>query len=321
MPTPDAVAKALEVTGLTDVRREDPWRYGLAVRRLLGRLVPRERVGLVGLDETPAPVAASLTTGVPFRAVRADEVLEQLRLVKGPEEIALLRRAATLTDRMLDVLFTEAGRARSRAYQVRARMEYAAKDRGAEFATGWITRGPLPDRPRYMPDESGYCFATGDQILAGMYLQYEGYWGHALRMGAKGRPSPAGRRNHQLIRDVLEGACERVRPGREVAALARYLGTALGRAFPGYGGLTFRPAHGIGLDYSERPISDFFPQPYAAVKGPRPAPLVFAPGMVLELHPNVMDPAVGFAAMGDLCLVTPTGCEPLTRFPRDLMVV
>ena len=109
-------------------------------------------------------------------------------------------------------------------------------------------------------------------------------------------------------------------PGREVAALARYFSTALARAFPGYGALTFRPAHGIGLDYSERPITDFFPQPYAAVEGPRPQRLVFEPGMVLELHPNVMDPRAGFAALGDLCLVTAQGCEPLTRFPRDLAV-
>jgi Xaa-Pro aminopeptidase len=278
-------------------------------------------VGLVGLDEMPAPVAVPLLEPGPFRPVRADRLLERLRLIKGPEEIAVLRRAAVLTDRMLAVLFAEGGRGPRRAYQVRARMELAAKVRGAEFATAWITRGSVPDRQRYMPEESDYRFTTGDQILSGMYLQYAGYWGHALRMGSKGPPGPSLRRNHARIRDVLEGACEWVRPGREVGGLARHLATALDRAFPGHDGLTFRPAHGIGLDYSERPISDFFPQPYAAVKGPRPAPLAFAPGMVLELHPNVMDPAVGFAALGDLCLVTPTGCEPLTRFPRELAVV
>jgi Xaa-Pro aminopeptidase len=142
-----------------------------------------------------------------------------------------------------------------------------------------------------MPEESWRRLETGDQIISGLYLQYQGYWGHEIRMGWKGRVPDRVREHHRRMREVLEGACEEVRPGREVVDLAHYFKTALGRAFPGYGALTFRPAHGIGLDYSERPITDFFPQPYAAVKGPRPPRLLFEPGMVLELHPNVMDPA------------------------------
>jgi Xaa-Pro aminopeptidase len=318
--TLDAVAKARELSGLADVRREDPIRYGRAARQLLGRSARRARVGIVGRAEMPAPVASALLDGAPFRAVEADGLLHRLRLVKGPDEIASLRRSAALADRMFQVLFREAARGRW-IYQVRARMELAAKLGGAEFATCWITTGPVPDRQRYMPDESWRRFAAGDQIISGLYLQYQGYWGHAIRMGMRGQPPEAVRESHRRMREVLEGARVEIRPGREVAALARHLGKTLARAFPGYGGLTFRPAHGIGLDYSERPISDFFPQPYAAVKGPRPPRLVFEPGMVLELHPNVMDPRVGFAALGDLCLVTADGCEALTRFSCDLATV
>lgn len=318
--TPDAVLKAVELSGITDVRREDPIRYGRACRQLLARAARRARVGIVGQAEMPLPVATALLDGAPFRTVESDGLLHRLRLIKGPEEIRLLRRSAALADRMFQVLFREAGRGRW-IYQARARMELAAKLGGAEFATCWITTGPVPDRQRYMPEESWRRFTAGDQIISGLYLQYQGYWGHAIRMGTKSRPSDAVRENHRRIREVQEGARAEIRPGREVASLARHFGTALAKAFPGYGGLTFRPAHGIGLDYSERPISDFFPQPYAAVKGPRPPRLVFEPGMVLELHPNVMDPRVGFAALGDLCLVTAGGCEALTRFPRELAIV
>jgi Xaa-Pro dipeptidase len=320
VPTPDAVSKALEVTAIADVRREDPGRYGRAVRQRLSRAAARARVGIVGHAEMPAPVASALLDRAPFRVVEADGLLHRLRSVKSPEEIALLRRSAELADRMFGELFREAARGRW-LFQARARMELAAKLRGAEFATCWITTGPVPDRQRYMPDESRRRFAPGDQIISGLYLQYQGYWGHAIRMGMRGRPSAAVRESHVRIHEVLEGALGEVRPGREVAALARYFAAALQKAFPGYGALTFRPAHGIGLDYSERPISDFFPQPYARVKGPRPPRVLFEPGMVLELHPNVMDPRVGFAALGELCLVTPQGCESLTRFPRGLAIV
>jgi Xaa-Pro dipeptidase len=318
--TPDAVLKAVELSGITDVRREDPPRYGQACRQLLARTARRQRVGIVGQAEMPLPVARALLDRAPFRTVDSDGLLHRLRLIKGPEEIRLLRRSAVLADRMFQVLFREAGRGRW-IYQARARMELAAKLGGAEFATCWITTGPVPDRQRYMPEESWRRFTAGDQIISGLYLQYQGYWGHAIRMGTCGRPAEAVRENHRRMREVQEGARAEIRPGREVARLARHLGSALAKAFPGYGDRTFRPAHGIGLDYSERPISDFFPQPYARVKGSRPPRLLFQPGMVLELHPNVMDPRVGFAALGDLCLVTADGCEALTRFPRELAIV
>jgi Xaa-Pro aminopeptidase len=318
--TLDAAAKARELSGLADVRREDPLRYGRAARQLLARTARRARVGIVGEAEMPAPVARTLLDGAPFRAVAADGLLHRLRLVKGPEEIALLRRSAALADRMFRVLFREAGRG-SWIYQARARMELAAKLGGVEFATCWITTGPVPDRQRAMPEESWRRFAAGDQVISGLYVQHQGYWGHAIRMGMRGQPPDAVRESHRRIREVIEGARAEIRPGREVATLAGHLGRTLARAFPGYGGSTFRPAHGIGLDYSERPISDFFPQPYARVKGPRPPRLLFEPGMVLELHPNVMDPRVGFAALGDVCLVTADGCEALNRFPHELAIV
>jgi Xaa-Pro aminopeptidase len=43
--------------------------------------------------------------------------------------------------------------------------------------------------------------------------------------------------------------------------------------------------------------------------------------MVLEIHPNIRVPGMGYCALGDMLLVTETGNERLTAFPRDHFVV
>jgi Xaa-Pro aminopeptidase len=40
--------------------------------------------------------------------------------------------------------------------------------------------------------------------------------------------------------------------------------------------------------------------------------------MVFELHPNFAIPGHGFVCVGDSVLITESGPEMLTRFPREL---
>ena len=45
---------------------------------------------------------------------------------------------------------------------------------------------------------------------------------------------------------------------------------------------------------------------------------VLEPGMTLIVHPNTYHPDVGYIVLGDAVRVTQTGCEVLTRTPREL---
>ena len=64
--------------------------------------------------------------------------------------------------------------------------------------------------------------------------------------------------------------------------------------------------HGIGRDVHEPPyLADW-------------DPTVLRPGMVLDLEPAMRVAGVGSVNIEDMVLVTDSGCEVLTQFPREL---
>jgi len=88
-----------------------------------------------------------------------------------------------------------------------------------------------------------------------------------------------------------------------------------------------KTGHSLGLDYSDPILSSVFPTPAAMRKDANPqgtekgACIQIMPGMLFELHPNIFLPGEATAAIGDMVLVTETGHEILTRFPRDLLIL
>ena len=76
----------------------------------------------------------------------------------------------------------------------------------------------------------------------------------------------------------------------------------------GYRLLAPYAGHGIGRDVHEPPF-------LGAEDDTR-----LAPGMVLDFEPTMRVAGVGSVNIEDMVLITDSGCEPLTNFPRDLLV-
>ena len=70
----------------------------------------------------------------------------------------------------------------------------------------------------------------------------------------------------------------------------------------------------MGLDYSEKPeLRPHTVTPDYDIK--------IQPGMVIELHPSLLLPDVAIGALlGDLCLVTDSGAELLTKSDNGFFV-
>ena len=43
--------------------------------------------------------------------------------------------------------------------------------------------------------------------------------------------------------------------------------------------------------------------------------------MAIVVHPNTYHPEVGYMVLGDSIVITETGCEVLTRTPREIFEV
>jgi len=302
-----------------DVRVHRPVEHGRVARSIIEeRCGASGRAGLVGRQEMPAPAYVELTGEQGRWAFEdADDVLGRLRMIKGPEEIARHRAAALLSDAMSDAGVESCRRPAERTWRIMADMESAARIRGAEYARTWISAAPNLEYLTRFPSDDKRQLRSGDQIMIGNYVTFDGYWGHSLRLGFKGTPTPQFRRVVQLLHEVQEAGFSKLRPGIPVGEIHRSMVKEVDRYFPGTG--WGRSGHGLGLDYSDPIISDYFPDSDFAPP-PTHGEVLLEPGMVLELHPGFRAPALGCNApkIGDMCLITKDGYERLTQFPREV---
>lgn len=286
------------------------------VRELFARGEP---VAVAGKNWMSWPLWAALS-GCGPRWGDGEGLLARRRTVKEPWELELHRRGGEICDRMVASL---GGLVRSGkpAYQIQAALEHIAKDEGAEYAQTWLTVAPRADRCRFTRDEGLRTPQTGDQVLLGIFLMYEGYWGHELRTGAVGTPDARQVELFETVKAMEDAGFGKLRPGNDLKNAAGAMTDVLERRKRDEWGslFRFRDGHGLGLDYEEPILTGPFPHDYAP-PAQEPESVEVRPGMVFELHPNVFSAAVGGAVIGDMVEITPRGPEFITRSPRELAV-
>jgi Xaa-Pro aminopeptidase len=123
-----------------------------------------------------------------------------------------------------------------------------------------------------------------------------------------GRPSAEARRVYEAVREAQQAALEAVRPGKtvgEVDAAARKLlhKRGLGKYF------THSTGHGLGLEIHEAP---------RVAAGQTE---ILRPGMVITVEPGVYLPGKFGVRIEDTVVVTETGCDILTKCPKELLSV
>lgn len=324
VPMGPDVPRARELTGFTDVKLRSPGGYGVEASETLHRLNLNEGlIGLVGSDEIPASISRDLLERLPKSGmVNADDILDELRMVKSEKEIQLMKEAARISDAMIEVLVEDA-RNGEWAYRAMANMEHTAKQEGAEYASTWIISEPVSEgRVRFTPAEAWKRMEPGDQILAGTFLIKGGYYSHQVRTGVRGKPSKELERVFDVCLESQDAGIDAMRLGAYVFDVDMAMEGVIQRNYPGGAGeLRFRSGHPIGLDYSEKPASNCFPQFWLGERIPPVPQVEIRPGMVFELHPNLFPPVKGGAAIGDVCVVGNKGVELLHKFPRELFRV
>lgn len=303
-----------------DVRHLTPPEFGEhAVRILKETVAAGARIALIGYAEMPAPAWVALERGLAGVTWDRDFArhIDKHRVCKSAVELSFHRKAAGVCDRMFEALAEQANSDRA-GYQLRASMEFVARDAGCDYCDTWLTSGPAADVFRYNLDETRHVPEEGDQLLAGMMLTYDGHWGHAVRTGSIGEPSAVHRAIYDVCREMFDVALDMLKPGVDLCRVNDAMDAVLLRHYPDGDVLRTRTGHGLGYAYEDPVASVAFPNAWEKKPDKRDAVEARA-GMLLELHPHLFVPGKGGAMIGDMVLITETDNELLTHHPRDLI--
>ena len=256
----------------------------------------------VELPFLPADAFLALQHGLPkARWVDATPILDELRAVKTPTELARLR---TVYDRVAEAIQAAfaAGKPGVTTAEIARCVERELARRDTAFLYALVCAGPgrqrAPSSARWERGRVLHIDAGGE---VGDYLA------DICRMGCLGEPSRLAQDLHRACIEVQERVRKMVRPGlpcRELLVEGERA-VAEHRLSP-YGMFV---AHGIGMVSHEQPnISSTNTRPLEA-------------GMVLSIETEFIHPEVGHVKIEDAVAVTEGDCEGLGDLGRDWHVV
>lgn len=227
-------------------------------------------------------------------------MLDQVRWIKTPGEIALLKRGADLLDdAYLEVFPTIRPGATERA--VHARIIGSCLRRGAGWAHGILnsSRNTIP-----YAGEGDSVFERGDVVRTDYVAYVQGYPGHQSRNAILGEPSPAQQREYDINRDIYRMTIDRCRPGAVAGEIFEFVVREFARHGWEYG--TALVGHGVGAWWHQQ-------EPILA----RGSKVVLEEGMVLALEPHQ-----GYWHLQDMVVIRPSGPELISdRMSTDHMFV
>jgi Xaa-Pro aminopeptidase len=282
---------------------------GLTVQNLVGALAELEIDGTVGIEtweRFPAPLYLGLTEAMPSIAFEHSTLVEEMRLIKSPAEIAITRSAAAAGDRghatMLEAL--AAGRSELeliRGAESAIRTENPIYEDGCANSPSMMASGTAVAGELLHPPQREKLIRDGDIVHWDICSRHMGYSVDTSRTRMVGKPTAEQARAFEASLTMFEEVVSSAKPGVLASELvvvadkaARDAGFELWGRFLG---------HGVGIDVHERPDMGIEELPLAE-------------NMTLAIEPRI---EVGDYLVGheDVVLVTPDGGESLNQFPKQ----
>ncbi|NJF24395.1 Xaa-Pro peptidase family protein [Thermococcus sp. Bubb.Bath] len=234
-----------------------------------------------------------------------DDVIKELRMVKSPEEIEVIRQACRIADLAMETAIEEV-REGVKEREVAAKMEYVMKMNGAEkvafdtiVASGW--RSALPHGIA-----SDKVIEKGDLVVIDEGALFNHYHSDMTRTVVVGSPNEKQREIYEIVLEAQKKGVESARPGitaKDVDTAARNV-----IAEYGYGDYFIHSTgHGVGLEIHEWPGVSQYDE------------TVLKPGMVITVEPGIYIPKFGGVRIEDTIVITENGAERLTKTERELI--
>jgi Xaa-Pro aminopeptidase len=266
----------------------------------------------VGVDVIELPVLKALQD-VGIQVVDGQALMQDVRMIKTEDEITLLNTACAMVDAAYDELF-RAMRPGFRENDCVALVNKVLFELGSEHVEGVnaISGERCSPHPHVFTDR---MLRPGDPAYFDILHAYNGYRTCYYRTFAVGSASRSLIDAYARCRDILDQAISMIRPGVTTAEVVEIFPRAEEFGFPDEeAAFALQYGHGVGLSIWEKPIFSrlvSFDYPETIQEG-----MVFA----LEMFWPATD-GWSAARIEEQLVVTKNGCEVITRFPAEELLV
>ncbi len=245
------------------------------------------------------------------KLVNANEIIEPMRMIKDADEIAVMKRAGEITDRVYGKVVDSLERGLTEI-DIAHLVDYEFRKQGAEynsFVTGVRFRSPKHPWSLSETGEEPRVLEDGDTISFDFGCVYEGYCSDFGRTVCVGEPPAKVREIHSLVMAAQATAIEKMIAGElncmQLDSVARGI---IERA--GYGeNFVHRLGHGIGITVHE--------PPYLYL----PDETMLQEGMTFTVEPSILLFGEWSARVEDVVMVTKTGGVPFSNYHKELTVI
>lgn len=274
---------------------------------LTGAVAGVARLGLEAAHVTWAAQRRYATEWFPdAELVPTEGVVEGLRMVKDPGELARMEAAAAVADAALAEVRHRLAEGLTEAefgLELDATMRRLGAT-GPSFET-IVASGPNGAKPHHRP--GGRRITDGDLVVCDFGALLDGYCSDMTRTLAVGELSATQARMVEVVAASQAAGVAAVTAGVEAVEVDRTCRDLIEDA--GWGeSFSHSTGHGIGLQVHEEP------------RVSKQSTATLDAGHVVTVEPGVYLPDHGGVRIEDTVVVTPDGCRALTRTPKDLAV-
>lgn len=279
------------------------------IKKLLGKIPASSKIG-VDLDSTPGDIIFLIQKSG-YDIVDVGEKITELKFIKENQEIELMKKSGKLVETAVNQTL--------KAIKIgTTEMNIDAVGNAALFSEvanqypnatlDLFVMSPSGPKRSNMPHvfSNTRQLEEGDILIHSRQVGLNGYRAELERTVIIGEPTEFQKKAFESARIAQEIALETIKPGMrasEIDLKAREVFEKDG--FSKYA--IHRTGHGIGISAHEKPFLRYDNHD-----------LFLEEGMAFSIEPGIYIPDVGGFRHSDTIIVTSSGCELITEYPRDL---
>ncbi|MBW8036078.1 MAG: aminopeptidase P family protein [Planctomycetes bacterium] len=255
-------------------------------------------VKTVGVEDTTSiAIFDTIRKKIGVKVKKISRLVENIRTIKSPEEIACIRKAGTIADASLDSALKQIATGITESW-LAGLIEFEMRKRGANISFDTIVAfGPNASRNHHTPGTRK--LKKRDTILIDFGARYKGYCSDKTRCFAVGKPTKIYQDAYNTVADAQAAGIKAVANGVSCAKIDSLARKVIEDA--GFTPYEHGLGHGLGMEVHEMPILSKLSKEKLRT------------GQVITIEPGIYVPGKFGIRIEDDIVVTETGCKILSR--------